>query len=110
MVITLTSNETIEYLYEFFDNDVEKLEAFHRMFDNFQFSVSVEALNRFRTHQDILKGVRLCEIAKKYDMNYNTVCSIKKRMFDNGIITYAKENHDKIEEIQNGNESGSQSK
>jgi len=101
-MVKLNTNEAVEYLYDYFDSDYDKLEAFARMFDGFNFYIDVDAVKRFMAQQKIIKGERPCDIAKDLDMKRPTVQTMKHRMLNSGIMMYAKENEHLIEELQNG--------
>lgn len=101
-MVKLNTNEAVEYLYEYFNSDYEKLEKFARMFDGFNFYIDVDAVKRFSAQQMLINGDRPCDIAKKLDMRRTTVQTMKHRMFSSGIMLYAKENEEKYEELVNG--------
>lgn len=101
-MVKLNTNEAVEYLYDYFDDNYDKLEEFARKFDGFNFYIDVDAVKRFKAQQMIITGHRPCDIAKELDMKRTTVQTMKHRMLSSGIMMYAKENEHLIEELKNG--------
>ena len=77
-----------DYLRDFFENE-EQLDKFMRMYDGFDFTISLHDHNRFLTERMLLEGVMPMQIVKELEMKTQTVYKIRSRMIKKNLLEHA---------------------